>query len=687
LSESTERTISPVPFLLTVRYYQATQDSLQYCSARGVFMGKLYKLFLILTVCVQVVGIQSARAQWVQDGVVICNANGDQMGPELVSDGSGGSIVAWLDYRPDNGGIFVQRIDVNGSVVWAASGVAICTASGDQTGQELISDGAGGAIITWEDWRNGDEDIYAQRIAANGSVMWAVDGIPICEATGTQWYPQIVSDGSGGAIIIWSDSRGGSADIYGQRIDANGSVKWTADGVPICAASGNQSGQQIVSDGSGGCIVVWKDDSSGSADIYAQRIDADGSVMWTTDGVAIVTAGGDQWGQVLSTDASGGAIITWFDFRSGASPDIYAQRVDAAGSAKWAANGVAICTATGTQWVPQIVSDGSGGAIITWLDSRSANQDIYAERVDSNGSSMWTIEGVPICTTGENQSGVLLISDGSSGAIITWEDDRGGSTDIYAQRVGEDGAVIWTANGVAICRASAEQWVPALTSDSSGGAFIAWEDNRNDNWDIYAQRVDAAGHVAPQQATLLQNYSTLFSGTGIALTWTLSEIDKDVRFFIERSTASNGPFIELPSSTLTRESLSFSFIDKDWEPNTSYWYRLEYSTGSERRILFESGPVSTPTMSLTLFQNSPNPFNPSTEIRYYLPEKCSVALNIYDVNGALVAQLTEGYQDKGTQTVSWDGRDRKGRQASSAVYFYRLKAGKAEISKKMVLAR
>jgi flagellar hook assembly protein FlgD len=90
---------------------------------------------------------------------------------------------------------------------------------------------------------------------------------------------------------------------------------------------------------------------------------------------------------------------------------------------------------------------------------------------------------------------------------------------------------------------------------------------------------------------------------------------------------------------------------------------------------------------LTLYQNSPNPFNPSTEIRYYLPERCSVALDIYDVNGALVANLLEGYRDKGTHTVSWDGRDRNGRQMTSGVYFYRLKAGKTEVSRKMVLAR
>ena len=120
---------------------------------------------------------------------------------------------------------------------------------------------------------------------------------------------------------------------------------------------------------------------------------------------------------------------------------------------------------------------------------------------------------------------------------------------------------------------------------------------------------------------------------------------------------------------------------------------FEFVPADSLKAALEAAPnektdaIATPVMPLTLFQNSPNPFNPSTEIRYYLPERCSVALDIYNVNGALVARLMEGYREKGSRTVSWDGRDRDGRQVNSGVYFYRLKAGKAQITKKLVLAR
>jgi len=58
--------------------------------------------------------------------------------------------------------------------------------------------------------------------------------------------------------------------------------------------------------------------------------------------------------------------------------DIYAQKVDSAGIMKWTTNGVVICNATDVQDYPQIISNGAGGAIITWHDERSGNKDIYA---------------------------------------------------------------------------------------------------------------------------------------------------------------------------------------------------------------------------------------------------------------------------------------------------------------------
>jgi beta propeller repeat protein len=83
-----------------------------------------------------------------------------------------------------------------------------------QYAASITTDGAGGAIIVWSDWRSGEGDVYAQRINAAGQVLWDADGKAVCTATGNQSFPTIYSDAAGGAFIVWQDNRGANQDIY-----------------------------------------------------------------------------------------------------------------------------------------------------------------------------------------------------------------------------------------------------------------------------------------------------------------------------------------------------------------------------------------------------------------------------------------------------------------------------------------
>ncbi len=383
---------------------------------------------------------------WATDGVVICAAAGDQYSPQSISDGSGGAIITWFDNRNSattKYDIYAQRIYGNGVAQWTADGVAVCTATGDQYSPRLISDESGGAIIAWWDGRSGNYDIYAQRIDGNGVPQWTENGVTVCAAAGSQIDLQLISDGSGGAIITWFDNRNSATtkyDIYAQRIDGNGVAQWTPDGVAVCTASNDQYAPRLISDGSGGAIITWFDDRNSATtkyDIYAQRIDGNGVAQWTPDGVAVCAADRSQSDPQLISDGSGGAIIAWRDDRSG-NYDIYAQRIDSGSNAQWATNGTAICTAANDQTDLQMTPDGSGGAIMVWDDNRInvSYWDIYAQKIDSSGSVQWAENGAAVCAATENQSDPQPVSDGGGGAIITWYDFRSGAEfDIYAQRI------------------------------------------------------------------------------------------------------------------------------------------------------------------------------------------------------------------------------------------------------------
>src|SRR5262249_43251429 len=88
--------------------------------------------------------------------------------------------------------------------------------------------GSGGAFVVWQDFRLGaDYDIYARRVDGSGLALWLDDGVVLCAAPGNQTSPQLVSDGTGGAIVAWQDARGNgnqATDLYVQGRDGRSAM-------------------------------------------------------------------------------------------------------------------------------------------------------------------------------------------------------------------------------------------------------------------------------------------------------------------------------------------------------------------------------------------------------------------------------------------------------------------------------
>src|SRR5262249_25354659 len=150
-------------------------------------------------------------------------------------------------------------------------------------------------ILAWQDHRNGQFDIYAQRFDANGSPQWTNQGQLVCDAPNDQLEPKLVGNGSHGAVIAWTDYRANNSftDIYCQRVLADGTPNFQNNGVPVCVAPNTQWNVQITDDGQGNCIVVWQDRRAGSYDnIFVQKIDGSGTSLWNTDGIVLASVSG-----------------------------------------------------------------------------------------------------------------------------------------------------------------------------------------------------------------------------------------------------------------------------------------------------------------------------------------------------------------------------------------------------------
>jgi len=220
-------------------------------------------------------------------------------------------------------------VDGSGAVRWTLNGVAIATTVNDQREVKIVADGQGGAIMCWESNAGSYSKIMAQAIDSTGQVKWTENGISVCSTDNYQSFPTIVSDGLGGAIIAWQDNRNSSVDIYAQAIDSTGTLRWGMTGVSICTAIHSQCCIQIISDGANGAILSWLDSRSTGAGIYTQAVSNMGIVKWAQDGIALSTNGyGDSL--TMTSDGAGGAIIAWNDSRN-SNYDIYAQSVTGVG--------------------------------------------------------------------------------------------------------------------------------------------------------------------------------------------------------------------------------------------------------------------------------------------------------------------------------------------------------------------
>ncbi len=199
--------------------------------------------------------------------------------------------------------------------------------------------------------------------------------------------------------------------------------------------------------------------------------------------------------------------------------------------------------------------------------------------------------------------------------------------------------------------------------------------------------IGALGFGCNFVGTMVQAYSAAFTGDGVKVSWTLADVKSEFRYSVYRSSSIRESFQKIEDPAISIVDHEYSFLDEDLEEGTSYRYQVKIIDEEGEQELFDTSPIEIPHAEFCLLQNFPNPFNPSTTIRYYLIENGHVSLSVFDVSGKLVASVINGKMDKGWHQAVWSGQNDAGEPLASGIYFYKLIAGKSAISRKMVLVR
>lgn len=416
-----------------------------------------------------------------------------------------------------------------------------------------------------------------------------------------------------------------------------------------------------------------------------QRVDSSGNLLWGPTGTRVSLSETNQGDQAIVSDGTRGCIVAWVDTLG----DLRINRINSQGIRAWGDSGKYVWNSPAS---PPMISDRQGGCYILYGIGR-------LQRLRPDGSTYWPPQGVLI-PTGPwimrlDQVNIYLFGSrylGYNGQLLF---------SIHLQKVDSSGSLLWDSLGVILDTLNTNLSLSYDFSTQCGYSTIAWPQNTGGLWDLRTQIVRSDG-------------STVFQYGGIAVSSFTSRknvygvvpSDNVTSIFIWADNRAPGGTFAQRMDTLGQRFWNESDVFVCNPPYSgggkitndgsggliiSGFVQSDFSIRAQQINKYgQLGQVITSVndianqvpLEFLLYQNYPNPFNPVTQISYALPEPSHVVLKVFDVLGREVATLVDGYKEAGYYEATWDATN-----VPSGVYFYKLTAGSYTRVKKMILMR
>lgn len=631
----------------------------------GIMLAPHFRRALVQTcvfVCAFASSCPSLYAWWEPGGSMVVGPPARPEGGAMCSDGAGGAIVAWSDWRDSpypSVDVYAHHLLSDGTLDphWPSLGTPLRIAQGIQYVFDAVSDGAGGAIVVWMDTSRAPPDgnvqgnLYAIRIDSNGSIHsgWSAEGQPVDTATFVYSGSfSVCSDDAGGIYAAWEDQRTGNRDIRAQHVLGNGQVPagWPADGLPVCTAAGDQWTPALAPDGSGGVFVCWSDFRGVGGAIYAQHLAGSGLPFdgWPVDGLPVRRSGPaayEGWNIVIS-DGFGGAYFAWIATDgSGAGGQVRMQRLRADGmiAPGWPSDATLVSSGQGAYLETRLCLDGSGGVNVCWEDSHLSTdpnqQDIFASRLTGTGSLApgFLLNGRPVCTFSAGQWFPRIAPDGSGGIYVAWSDERdyaATGSHVFGSHLNGDGRIAtgWPTDGLLLSRSVSSQMVYEVLPDGTGGALAFWGDYDLGADDIRALRMVPEGVAA--SAFVLTG--TKVAADYVTLHWRAPSMT-GYTATIQRYRSNEG-WLDLGSAAPGGDGV-IVFTDTNVEMGASYVYRLLVVTTDGVSRFYGTASVTIP-LQLRMQGPSPNPSREAPVFEVTFATGQPARFDLFDIAGRSV---------------------------------------------------
>ena len=386
-------------------------------------------------------------------------------------------VIIWADHRNDNWDIYSQHFSNEGTAL--GDNVKINDDSGNSAQQwpASICDKSGNLVVSWADTRNNNgREIFAQRFLPDGTPLGNNFKVNTDLYGNNHIFPNLAMDANSNFIIVWDDNRNGYPDIYAQRYLADGTAIDDNFRINNDVPNTAQRDPSVTSDSAGNFIVCWDDNRLDYHDVFARRFSNDGAALDDDFIVNDDFTNDSQFNAVVSSDVSGNFFICWEDTRFGYKGDIFYQEYLNDGTLVDVNIKLNDDTKSENQGEPSIAVDENENFIITWVDSRSGDKEVFAQRFTADGIAIEDNFKV------NDVSGNIYILNPSIAIsnngmfVITWADFRNGYCyNIYAQLFSNDATPIgdnFRVNYLSACM----NFHPVVVFKKNGDFIIVWSD-------------------------------------------------------------------------------------------------------------------------------------------------------------------------------------------------------------------
>lgn len=589
----------------------------------------------------------SGIKQFEDNGLLISNnpQNSSLVDYDLTTDQSDNAILVFTDKR--NGSQinpFAYKISPAGQFLWGNNGVALSDSFNVyQANPKVALTNDGNYVFVWL-YASTPRKVCMQKLNAAGAKQW---GNNIYLSSGTtelyDWPWHIASD-SGSVIVMWSGYTGSflspqNYKIYSQKFSSSGAPVWnsTQDTVYNLGKVSGFYTPRIFSDGNNGAIYVWQDDrnSTNSTNSFVQRKNSSGAILFPANGSAcgITTSDALRFTPIAAAMPSTNETYVFWQHKNSLQSliGVYGQKFSSTGTRQWTEDGIAFKPMDGNSFSSLAAITKNEQVMVYYLEILPAlSANIKAFSVSRTESFLW---GGGIFTPSSNPSEKIRMSacmNSSGMSMLSWQDNRNGAGDIYAQNINLDGTIPVELN--------------SFTASVNDNSVVL-------NWKTASEKNNLGFEIEKSIGTQssLRNWDALafINGAGTTV--------EEQNYFYSDNQLSNGKYL-------------YRLKQIDFDGSVSYSNEVEVDVN----LLNE----------YSLDQNYPNPFNPSAVIKYALGGRQHATLKVFDILGNEVATLVNEMKDAGAYEVEWNASS-----LPSGIYFYTLRTSSFTQTKQMLLLK